>query len=278
MALTFNAILQNSGIDPSSVRLLRHCDPRVQRQVFQAAIAKDPRFDRYQAAQGDPRVIAMIKSAKHIAGFVVDEAGDSVFVGTWQVLGPSRTTYDPPFVGMAENTKVPTVFATRRVDDLDLDLYRGRLVVDWGPGQRAWVQRAEKRDKPIIELRRQIAEPAFPGYLSFQCALSEIEALPRTWIAALRACGGVYLLVHRERANVYVGSAAGADGFFGRWRSYQDGHGGNVAMRELDGDAKDYDVSILETAGSGQDEHAILRLEERWKVKLGSRLHGLNRN
>jgi len=37
-------------------------------------------------------------------------------------------------------------------------------------------------------------------------------------------------------------------------------------------------LSILETAGSGQDERAILQLEERWKAKLASRLHGLNRN
>ena len=30
-----------------------------------------------------------------------------------------------------------------------------------------------------------------------------------------------------------VGSAYGAGGFFGRWVNYADGHGGNVAMREL---------------------------------------------
>ena len=60
--------------------------------------------------------------------------------------------------------------------------------------------------------------------------------------------------------------------------SYQDGHGGNVALREIDGDPADYDVSILETAGSGQGVDAILQLEERWKAKLASRVHGLNRN
>jgi hypothetical protein len=46
----------------------------------------------------------------------------------------------------------------------------------------------------------------------------------------LKATGGVYLLVHRERAHLYVGSATGGDGFFGRWRRYQNGHGGNVGL------------------------------------------------
>ena len=276
MALTFNAVLRDAGIEAAGVRLLRHCDPKVQRQVFQAAMTMDPRFDRYQASQGDPRIIAMFRTSKHLAGFVVDHAGDSVFAGVWEVLGQSDVQYEDPFVGMRQDIGTPMVFATRRVEALDQ--YRGRLLIDWGPGQRAWVQRADRQDKVIVELRRQISEPPFPGYLSFQSALSDVEAVPSTWIAALRACGGVYLLVHRERADIYVGSASGAEGFFGRWLSYQDGHGGNVALRELDGEPCDYDVSILETAGSGQDERAILQLEERWKAKLASRLHGLNRN
>lgn len=80
------------------------------------------------------------------------------------------------------------------------------------------------------------------------------------------------------RAELYVGSASGAGGFFGRWLGYQNGHGGNVGMLAIEGDAADYDVSILETAGSGLDERAVLQLESRWKEKLASRLHGLNRN
>ena len=40
----------------------------------------------------------------------------------------------------------------------ELDEYCGRLVVDWGGGERAWVQYAERRDKPTIELRRHADE------------------------------------------------------------------------------------------------------------------------
>ncbi|MCA8948441.1 MAG: GIY-YIG nuclease family protein [Planctomycetes bacterium] len=274
--LKFTSLLREAGIDPAGVRLLRHCDPDVQRQVYQAAIHADPRFDLYQNAQVVPRVIDAFRAARYLAAFVVDPVGDCVFVGLWEVTGESSDPYTDPFPGAAAMPRSPTVFETRRVPELDC--YRGRLVIEWGPGQRAWVQRADSKEKPIVELRRQIVEPEFVGYLAFRCGLAEVEALPSTWIAALRAVGGVYLLVHRERAEFYVGSASGADGFFGRWLSYQNGHGGNVGMQAIEGEAADYDVSILETAGSGLDERAVLQLESRWKEKLASRLHGLNRN
>jgi hypothetical protein len=192
------------------------------------------------------------------------------------VHGVSADTPADPFLGTDADDRPATAFVTRRVELLDD--YRGRLVIDWGDGLRAWVQRAHLRTKPILEVRRQIAEPQFPGFLQFRSRLSEIELLPASWQTALRCTGGVYLLVHRDRANLYVGSATGTGGFIGRWLTYQNGHGGNVGMREIEGTAEDYDVSILETAGTGLDEREILKLEGCWKEKLGSRSHGLNRN
>ena len=131
---------------------------------------------------------------------------------------------------------------------------------------------------PILEIRRQISEPPFPGYLHFRHHLAEIETLPSSWIGALKAIGGIYLLVHRKRSQFYVGPATGSEGFFGRWRCYRNGHAGNVSMQGVAGTVNDYDVSILETAGSGLGEHEVVRLEGCWKEKLGSREHGLNRN
>ncbi|MBZ0150814.1 MAG: GIY-YIG nuclease family protein [Planctomycetes bacterium] len=276
MVMTFNALLRGAGIDPAGVLLLRHRDPRVQRQVYETAIHADARFDDYQRHQIAPRVIASFDKAAHLAGFVVDHAGDSVFAGVWSLHGRAKDLRTVPFAGLGEQEVPGATFDTRRVDALDQ--YRGRLVIEWGDGQRAWVQRAHLRTKPIAEIRRQISEPVFPGFLRFTSRLSDVEVLPSTWIAALRSTGGVYLLVHRERAHLYVGSAAGGEGFFGRWRTYQNGHGGNVGMQEIEGRAEDYDVSILETAGTGLEERDVLRLEASWKQKLASRQHGLNRN
>jgi hypothetical protein len=105
-----------------------------------------------------------------------------------------------------------------------------------------------------------------------------VDALPAAWHAPLSATRGIYLLVHRDTGAQYVGSATGADGFLGRWRTYADGHGGNVALKEL-GHAEDqFDVRILETVGSGASLQDVYDLESLWKVKLGSRVKGLNRN
>lgn len=276
MVLTFNMLLGLSSIDLNGVRLLRHRDKRVQKQVFRAAITKDPRFDAYQESQESEQVVASLRRASHIASFVVGPAGDTVFAGLWAVEGESLEAPVNPFLGEQMHGPGAVRFKTRRLDALDG--YCGRLLVDWGDAPRVWLQRAENKDTPIVELRRQVEDPEFPGFQGFHSVLGDIDSLPRSWIAALSATAGVYLLVHRERADLYVGAAYGAGGFYARWMSYLDGHGGNVAMREIGGEARDYDVAILETTGNGLEESDVVALESRWKRKLGSRVRGLNRN
>ncbi len=160
----------------------------------------------------------------------------------------------------------------------ELDTYSGRIVIDWGGGERAWVQYAHRRDKEIVELRRRIEEPQFPGIGEFTCGLHEVDSLPDSWQELLRTARGVYLLVHRTTGAQYVGSATGAGGFLGRWCGYADGHGGNLALRELGHAADNYDARILETAGSSATVDDVYALESHWKNKLGSRAQGLNRN
>jgi hypothetical protein len=162
----------------------------------------------------------------------------------------------------------------------DFDHYRGRLVIDWGllGGERAWVQRADKQDKYIAEIRRRIEEPSFPGFAKLQLSLAKVETIPFAWSQVLRNARGIYVLVHRESGQQYVGSAYGDDGFFGRWKSYSDGHGGNVAMKELRAKADAFDASILEVVGTDVSDEQIFDRESLWKSKLGTRVKGLNRN
>lgn len=276
MPLSFNALLTQSDIDPAGVLLLRHRDPKVHRQLYAAALSSDPRFEDYQRSQSTPQVLQKFERATHLAGFVAGFSGECVFVGVWKLGGPSGEVYRDPFPGMAPNEGAVVMFETERV--LAFDTYRGRLVVDWGKGFLAWAQWAGRGDKEIVELRREAVDPPFPGYMQFGCALDQVDAQPTAWVSALQAVGGVYLLVRRETGEMYVGSASGAEGFLGRWRNYQNGHGGNVGLRELGGEAADFDVSILETAGSAIGAEGVLQLEARWKEKLGTRVRGLNRN
>jgi hypothetical protein len=153
----------------------------------------------------------------------------------------------------------------------------GRLFIDWGAGALAWVQYAHKNNKPVRELRTTFQEPAFPGFLNFIEPLSKLNKLPQGWRAVLKSSRGVYLLTCPKTREQYVGSATGEEAFWGRWQQYfQTGHGGNVALKSRD--PSDYQISILEVAGSAATREEIYAMESRWKKKLQSQAMGLTRN
>jgi hypothetical protein len=140
------------------------------------------------------------------------------------------------------------------------------------------VQLAAKQDKVVLELRKERRDPAFPGFPDLRIGLDDVARIPQTWATALRSVRGVYLIVHRGNGAQYVGSAVGDGGFLGRWLGYADGNGGNVGMRELAAAADAYEVSILEVVGSAATVEEVYARESAWKLKLGTRARGLNRN
>jgi len=276
--LTFNQLLRAGDLEPETVRLLRHRDstPRIHRALYASAMTLDPRFEQYQERQGTPQVIEQFRAAKYLAGFVAEPMTQhTVFVGIWERLEERAKRRDNPFEPDPPTSRV-IEFNTRRLERFDE--YSGRLAIDWGDGTRAWVQRADNQDKRIVEIRKTRRDPDFPGYLAFQVSLEQVEGLYASWIQVLRNARGIYLLVRRKAGEQYVGSASGSDGFFGRWLCYQDGHGGNVGMRELAADAAEYDVNILEVAAGNATVEEIYARESIWKTKLGTRVIGLNRN
>ena len=275
MSLTFNLALEAYGIEPRKVRLLRH-HTRGNNGQTPYTLWRDnrPLFEAYQAAQSTKNRNRLASAIW--ASFVVTPDGRTLFAGLYAVQGVDDVPDDWEYPLSA------------RPADGDDDLYRldhialfsdfdGRLYVDWGPGTRTWVQRADQQDKPIEEFARRFAEPPFPGFSAFNEPLSRITGLPPTWITALGAARGIYLLTCPRTNELYVGSATGTDGFIGRWRDYAlTGHGGNVVLKSRD--ASDYQVSILEVAGSLDATNDIVALETRWKNKLQSRAMGLNAN
>lgn len=169
------------------------------------------------------------------------------------------------------NTDLYKIELLRELSDLI-----GRLVIDWGNATRQWIQYAYNRERPVLEIRTAVKEIDFPGYLSLITRLSDLETMPSNWKLLLGAAQGVYLLTCPRTKEQYVGSAYGSDGFLGRWRHYfQGGHGGNLGLK---GRESDYQVSILEVAGSRASLQDIVQMEALWKSKLQTREMGLNRN
>lgn len=277
MPVMFNTILAQEGIDPAQVRLLRHQDNRPGTKCTPFELWRDdrPAFEQYQSVQG-------VKNRPKFklpfwASFVADQSGATLFVGLYKshLLGTGEKDLPRPHMDGFDKAGKYDLYKLELQDSLrDLG---GKLYVDWGPGTRAWVQRARDQNKVVTEIRVAFKEEEFPGFSKFLKSLSEIQMLPKAWIEALSKTRGIYLLSCPKTKEQYVGSATGADGFWGRWQSYvQSGHGGNVGLKSRD--SSDYRVSILETAGSQLTTEDILTLEQLWKAKLQSREMGLNKN
>lgn len=277
--LQFTDLLVKAGLDPAQVRLLRHQTKAPSgRTPYVLWRDKKSAFDDYQSVQtiGNRGNLA----APLWASFVVPPNGGTLFAGIYSaerkgMVGPEwiDPLYDAPGVSL-------TAGGLDRYDTgrpLLLEDYVGRLWIEWGAGTRSWIQRADRQNKVIVELTRTFREDAFPGYTHFVTNVSDIPSLPATWVAALRAARGVYLLTSARTREQYVGSAGGEGGFHGRWLNYAaDGHGGNIGLKSSE--PSDYQVSILEVCGSAASPEEILAIEQLWKRKLQSREMGLNRN
>lgn len=279
MPFLFNTLLEDVGVAPSQVRLLRHQTGKVRGRTPYSLWRDDrPGFERYQSYQlgGDRRAYF---AAPYWAAFVVPPMGGTMFVGLYAaaLIGPVPPSTLDPLSGQPMGDRIE-VYDVQPVEALSE--YAGRVLVHWGDSSsasRAWVQKANNQNKRVTELRREFQEEEFPGFTNLIRPLSEIEAMPSGWLQVLRANRGVYLLACPKTREHYVGSAYGQDGFLGRWRSYLgDGHGGNAALRNRD--PSDYVVSILEVAGSNTSDEDVIALENIWKTKLLSRDMGLNRN
>lgn len=277
MPLRLNMVFAQCGISPSEVRLLRHQDKRAPKGRTPYELWRDdrPAFEAYQRTQGENNRSRL--QAPFWASFIVTTSGETLLAGFYssRFIGPNTEPlprifgegFDPP-----GTYDVYDLTLSEHLNDLS-----GRLVIDWGESERAWIQRADNQNKVVLQLREAFREPDFPGFTRFIEPLSKIERLPAAWIAALSASKGVYLLTCPRTREQYVGSATGADGFYGRWLSYaRDNHGGNIGLKSRD--PSDYQVSILEVAGSAATFDEIIAMEVLWKQKLQSREMGLNKN
>ena len=210
------------------------------------------------------------------AAFAAVPGGKTLFLGLYgaSFVGPVEPGEKDPLDDGILDPAIHDRYACAPMSEL-AD-YSGRLFIDWGASPRAWVQRGDT-DKAITELYDVYREPDFPGYLEVIKPLSEIASLPSSWAEFLRKGKGVYLLTCPKTKEQYVGKADGVEGFWGRWLNYAaTGDGGNVRLRSRE--RSDYQVSILEVAGSAATADDILKMETRWKVKLQTREMGLNGN
>ncbi len=269
--------LREAGIELSEVALVRHQDHQADYGRSPYELWRDDRtaFELYQSHQSiDSRKKL---SRAYWASFVGTADNATLFVGLYAAKYRGLLDRDTPQPHRAQIDKAGECDVFDLSVESAMSDLNGKLYIEWGEGFRAWVQHADRQNKAVRELRREFKEPDFPGFLNFIKPLSELTKLPATWTSPLQSTKGVYLLTCPRTRERYVGSATGSDGFLGRWLEYaRTGHGGNVALKSRE--PGDYQVAILEVAGTSSTEGDIVRAEQRWKAKLQSREMGLNRN
>jgi GIY-YIG catalytic domain-containing protein len=276
MPFMFNSLLREGGLALEDVRLLRHKDRRAARGRSPYDLWCDNRkqFDLYQSTQSIENRARL--EARYWVSFVGTPSDETLFVGIYCVGKRRLLDVDTPMPHMEGVDKAGSCDLYELTIDQALGDLIGRLLVEWGPGDRSWIQRADRQDKLVVELRTAFKEPNFPGFLNFVKPLSELDRLPKSWVTALQSCAGVYLLTCPKTREQYVGSATGVSGFWGRWQDYlQTGHGGNLALKSRE--PSDYQVSILEVAGTASTRDEVIAMEQQWKRKLQSEDMGLNR-
>ncbi len=278
MPIMLNTIFQEAGLPLSDVRLLRHKDRRASKGRSPYELWRDnrPQFDLYQSSQGIDNRKKL--SAPYWAVFIVNLNDETMFGGIYKASYRGlweKDTDQPHIEGGIEKAGSCDGYDLT-LDSVISDLI-GKLFIDWGAGALAWIQYAERNDKLITELRAAFREESFPGFLNFIQPLSRLDKMPKSWETALRSSGGVYLLTCPRTKELYVGSATGEEGFWGRWQNYvQTGHGGNLGLKSRD--PSDYQISILEVAGTSATPDDILTMEGRWQSKLQCLEMGLNKN
>jgi hypothetical protein len=263
--LKFNTLLNEVGIDPKDVQLVRHKDRGPTGITPYSLFRNDSRkFDTYQSIQA-----RKIFHRNFIASFVVSPAPayETLFVGLYKVIEPQVNveTIISPVGGKSYDPGRVLIYPLASEEKMK-DLIQ-RLIIDWGEGYRSWVQRADRQNKNVLELRKVTAEPEFPGFDCFTCRLGELDGIWDKWKIALSNERGIYLLSFDD-GQQYVGSATGAAGFWQRWGDYLvDGRGGNVALKNRD--AREAVVSILDTSRLSDNRQTTIKREMLWQRKLG---------
>lgn len=210
-----------------------------------------------------------------------------VFLGTTGRHGRLLTAYENHGENLAESN------ADDRFFDLTpsevFSAHRNRLVIEWTGDTVNWAKTGQQAALfPVVEIADR-SEVPFPGYDSFILDYSTLQLIAvddryAEWRTALGSVKGIYLIADTITGQLYVGKADGADGFLGRWNEYaRTGHGGNVALRELDNvdltHRNQLQFSILQVFSPNAPARQIDAAEVHYKNALLTRgPNGLNRN
>jgi hypothetical protein len=276
-------ILKLAGFDSTlPTVLVRHQDHRYP----VPELRRHDWLELYQSYQSKPKFHA----AEQIVSFYGLHGTRAGFYGVYKIQGyrPARkgSTLASCAWSLAWRRKSKFFYDLER--DPRFEDLRDRLIIDWGPATQAWVQKL--KNKPVLEILEPGRKlPPFIDYMEFSLTHNELKDLfnkaeaHRDWRIPLSAVAGIYLILAQGSGDLYIGSAYGEGGIWGRWRNYTNsGDGGNARLRELirrdSSYPEQFRFSVLQILPKTMARDEVLQREVLYKHKLGTRATGLNLN
>jgi hypothetical protein len=291
--MNLNDLLMKERIDPKGVLVFRHRphEPELRKVLPWFAAQRPNVFNAYQQTQGARAERAMTR-ASHVASFIGHEAGKAVFIGLYSV-GASRPLTPRQFWQVPAHREMKQFgmrgFTGRdgRSSILRFELaltpfyaeWKGKLIVDWPPPERAWFRRAHRNTITVAAvLQDSLLDGPMPKWDRMVVSWEELAVLPVRWRSALNEWRGIYYIFDTAIRKGYVGAAYGEHNLLGRWRNYAaSGHGGNRLLRERD--PRRFRFSILELVSPAMQPCEVIEREVCWKERLHTRApDGLNEN
>ena len=259
--------LKTDLFSTSRVKIVRHKDNRAE---YRELIKDEQELLDYQKEQSKN----IFSNCEYIISFIGKERKKSILFGVFRVNG-------------VEERGGHYYYDLEQLEEFKY--LKNRIVIDWGDNAISWHQWYHKQIKEVIQILPQGYLGTFPGLLDFSLDFSELKTLIKNpeanqdWKNHLSSVNGIYLILDTKTGNQYIGSANGKDGIWQRWADYSyTHHGGNKTLMELcykeDDYFKNFRYSILQSLPSNITQKEIIKIENLYKEKLGTKTHGLNNN
>jgi hypothetical protein len=231
----------------------------------------------------------------HLVGAFVVGADDATrFAGLFRILSVSKDHSSPMAREARKWNFMKAGHVWHELEHLNsFSPLEDRLIVDWPPPARAksrWLVDAKGKvaQFEVLEIRAKGEFSDFPGFDNVLLSYRDLEEHKKhedtsSWVKVLKTTRGVYLITDTISGQLYVGSATGEDGLWGRWRGYASSkHGGNKLIRlGIEAgmlDSRNFQICVLETMNNRASAKEGLAAEKRWKAMLGKKATTLNGN
>ena len=226
--ITIQELLFNRGLDKNlKIKLIRHQDKRFP-NIYDWYKYEKSKFLTYQSLQSKHRYNSDI-----IVSFIGEGSGTlSRFVGVFKIKGVKK--YEEP----------------QKIDDFDNIHYeyeleeivgfedlKERVIVKWN-NAISWHQWI-KNEMEVVEIHPGLHYKQFTDYSDFVINFEQLKEIVNNqysdWKKMLSITKGIYLINDTKTGKLYVGSAYGEDGIWGRWSKYvsTNGHGDNKDLKDL---------------------------------------------